>query len=160
MGRSPGGGHGNLLQYSCLENPMDRGDWQSTVHVSKESDTTEATWDTSVNVWVPWAILTDAQIQVGSRNFWFIVSWLEAQETIWIHKLVSEVGALLWVWTLNLWDLMLSPGRQCQNWAKCVQHPIRVCWELGNGLVVLENTHQNSKCMLSTILALPNLSNL
>ena len=26
-GKSPGGGHGNLLQYSCLENPMDRGAW-------------------------------------------------------------------------------------------------------------------------------------
>ena len=32
LGRSPGGGHGNLLQYSCLENPMDRGAWQATVH--------------------------------------------------------------------------------------------------------------------------------
>ena len=31
-GRSPGGGHCNPLQYSCLENPMDRGAWQSTVH--------------------------------------------------------------------------------------------------------------------------------
>ena len=31
-GRSPGGGHGNPLQYSCLENPMDRGVWQATVH--------------------------------------------------------------------------------------------------------------------------------
>ena len=29
-GRSPGGGHGNLLQYSCLENPMDGGAWQAT----------------------------------------------------------------------------------------------------------------------------------
>ena len=28
-GRSPGGGHGNLLQYSCLKNPMDRGAWQA-----------------------------------------------------------------------------------------------------------------------------------
>ena len=28
----PGGGHGNTLQYSCLENPMDRGAWQATVH--------------------------------------------------------------------------------------------------------------------------------
>ena len=35
-GRSPGGGHGNSLQYSCLENSMDRGVWWSTVHgVSK-----------------------------------------------------------------------------------------------------------------------------
>ena len=32
LGRSPGGGHGNPLQYSCLENPMDRGAWWVTVH--------------------------------------------------------------------------------------------------------------------------------
>ena len=31
-GRSPGGGHSNPLQYYCLENPMDRGDWWATVH--------------------------------------------------------------------------------------------------------------------------------
>ena len=31
LGRSPGEGNGNPLQYSCLENPMDRGDWQATV---------------------------------------------------------------------------------------------------------------------------------
>ena len=31
-GRSPGVGNGNLLQYSCLENPMDRGTWRATVH--------------------------------------------------------------------------------------------------------------------------------
>ena len=32
LGRSPGGGHGNPLQYSCLENPIDRGAWWATVH--------------------------------------------------------------------------------------------------------------------------------
>ena len=32
LGRSPGGGHGKPLQYSCLENPMDRRAWQATVH--------------------------------------------------------------------------------------------------------------------------------
>ena len=31
-GRSPGGGHGNPLQYSCLENPMDKGAWRAAVH--------------------------------------------------------------------------------------------------------------------------------
>ena len=31
-GRSSGGGHGNPLQYSCMENPMDRGAWRATVH--------------------------------------------------------------------------------------------------------------------------------
>ena len=30
--RSPGGGHGNPLQYPCLENPTDRGFWRATVH--------------------------------------------------------------------------------------------------------------------------------
>ena len=32
LGRSPGGGNGNPLQYSCLENPMDGGAWQTTVY--------------------------------------------------------------------------------------------------------------------------------
>ena len=32
LGRSPGGGHGNPLQYSCLENSMDKGAWWATVH--------------------------------------------------------------------------------------------------------------------------------
>ena len=41
LGRSPREGNGNPLQCSCLENPMDRGVWQATVHgVAKELDTT------------------------------------------------------------------------------------------------------------------------
>ena len=41
IGRYPGGEHGNPLQYSCLENPKDRGAWRATVHAVAESDTTE-----------------------------------------------------------------------------------------------------------------------
>ena len=41
-GRSPGEGNGNPFQYSCLENPMDRGaEWATFHRVTKESDTTE-----------------------------------------------------------------------------------------------------------------------
>ena len=41
LGRSPGKGNGNPLQYSCLRRPMDRGAWWATVHgVAKESDMT------------------------------------------------------------------------------------------------------------------------
>ena len=43
LGRSPGGGHGNPLQYSCLENPMDRGAWWAMVHRVSELNTIEAT---------------------------------------------------------------------------------------------------------------------
>ena len=39
LGRSPGGGHGNALQYSCLENPMDRGVWRASVHRVSKSRT-------------------------------------------------------------------------------------------------------------------------
>ena len=38
-GRSPGGGNGSPLQYSCLENPMDRGAWRATVHGVTKSQT-------------------------------------------------------------------------------------------------------------------------
>ena len=41
LGRSPGEVNGNPLQYSCLENPMDRGTWQAIVHGVAELDTTE-----------------------------------------------------------------------------------------------------------------------
>ena len=42
-GRSPGGGNGNPLQYSCLGNPIDKGTWRATVHEVAESDTPEHT---------------------------------------------------------------------------------------------------------------------
>ena len=38
-GRAPEGGHGNPLQYSCLQNPVDRGSWQATVYRVTQSQT-------------------------------------------------------------------------------------------------------------------------
>ena len=49
LGRSPGGGHGNPLQYSCLENPTGRGAWWATAHGVTKSWTTEAT-NTHTNI--------------------------------------------------------------------------------------------------------------
>ena len=48
LGRSPGEGNGNPLQYSCLGNPMDSRVWQAAVHgVAKESDRTQQLNDNS-----------------------------------------------------------------------------------------------------------------
>ena len=44
-GRPPGGEHVNPLQYSCLENPMDRGAWQATVHGVAQSHIRLGDWE-------------------------------------------------------------------------------------------------------------------
>jgi len=65
LGSFPGGGYGNRLQCSCLENPMDRGAWRATVHGITESDTTEATEHT--------------RMQTRSRDAWDLVCPLESK---------------------------------------------------------------------------------
>ena len=52
-GRSPGGGRGNPLQYSCLENPMDRGAWRATVHVVAKSQKDWVTNTFFLSKWAP-----------------------------------------------------------------------------------------------------------
>ena len=49
-----GGGHGNPLQYSCLENPMDRGAWQATVHRVEKSHSWLKQLSTA-HTWSPWS---------------------------------------------------------------------------------------------------------
>ena len=62
-GRSHGGGNGNPLQYSCLENPMDRGAWQVMVHGVAKSQTRDSTkW---INVHTPYYCPPSA-LEVGS----------------------------------------------------------------------------------------------
>ena len=57
LGRSPGVGNGNQLQYSCPENDMDGGNWWATVHVGhKESDTTEHAY-ISMLYWPTYAMI-------------------------------------------------------------------------------------------------------
>ena len=52
LGRSPGEGNGNPLQYSCLGNPMNRGPWWATVHGITESNTT--LWLRNLSLWRRW----------------------------------------------------------------------------------------------------------
>ena len=79
-GRSPGEGNGNPLQYSCLENPMDRGAWRATVHGVENS----WTW---LNEWHTQPILTEClkgalfSKQKRNANRWDPgVSWKNTEE--------------------------------------------------------------------------------
>ena len=58
LGRSPQGGHGNPLQYSCLDNSTDRGAWRATVHGVAQSNMTEGTEHVCTHIGTP---LTTAQ---------------------------------------------------------------------------------------------------
>ena len=60
-GRSPGGGHGNPLQYSCLENPMDRRAWGATVHRVTQSQT----WLERLNTPRNWPHVCSDQFVIG-----------------------------------------------------------------------------------------------
>ena len=60
-GRSPREGYGNPLQYSCLENPMDRGAWQATVH----SVTKSRTWLKWLSTQAPWKELGKSRSEAG-----------------------------------------------------------------------------------------------
>ena len=75
LGRSPGQGNGNLLHYSCLGNPMDRGPWWATVHGSaKESDMTE--WLNENNICQSYLSKTGKKKMWNRKENTWSTSWL------------------------------------------------------------------------------------
>ena len=66
-GRSPGGGNGNPLQYFCLENPIDRGAWQTIVHGVAKSQTRLSNWEQSDRM-LPWNLHASKFIQNTCYN--------------------------------------------------------------------------------------------
>ena len=71
--RSPGGGHGNPLQYSCLENPMDRGAWWATVHSVEKSWIWLKRWGTHARM--------DSLVGVPGLSSWG--TWVQKLWSTW-----------------------------------------------------------------------------
>ena len=70
LGRSPGGGHGNPLQYSCLENPTDRGSWRAIQ--SMWSQRVRHNWATkhSTEAWYPNLDDVQTSVLLGLNDLW------------------------------------------------------------------------------------------
>ena len=91
-GRSPGGGHGNPLQYSCLENPMDRGAWQATVHRVTQSQTQLKQISTA---WHNGSVSISLNLLLPALYEIFLSSNLEIHLHIYILSYLSQSEALL-----------------------------------------------------------------
>ena len=116
LGRSPGGGHSNPLQYFCLENPMDRGESHELVGYSpqgcKESDTTEATWHSTEHVytWAPLVAQTVENLPAMQETWvWPLGQEYPLEKGMTTH---SSILALRIPWTEELsdWSYHSSPG--------------------------------------------------
>ena len=90
LGGSPGDGNGNPLQYSCLENPMERGAWWAIVHgVAKESNMTE--WLNSSNS--SSLIVFGKMLHICALNVF--IYWFQLSVTLRHTKLIQAERTLL-----------------------------------------------------------------
>ena len=89
-GRSPGGGHGNTLQYSCLENPMDRRGWQATAHGVRKRRAQQFCWACK-----------------PAKNFWglnFLISERSVRELLSNDYAHYTEAFLTVLHVISLWD--------------------------------------------------------
>ena len=92
LGRSPGGGHGNPLHYSCLENSMDRGAWRATVHGVSKSRTQLSDW--------AWHRMRENTCRSYIRDF---ISWIYLKKKHNNNK--------------NINNLLFKNGQKCSSMA-------------------------------------------
>ena len=132
LGSSPGGGHGNPLQCFCLENSMDRGTWQATVHrVAKTYDTTEVTSHTHTHTHTHTHLLSlSFSLVIHGRGDWGSIRVEGAGvEVQWAHLPSSWSSSRAGCQrpphpqpSLSLLSLQLHLAL----WARAPEHPLQV----------------------------------
>ena len=94
-GRSPGEGHGNRLQYSCLENPMDRGTWQITVLTVAKSQTTQKQLSTHVHILFS-IVALPIFIPTNSGGGFLSLHTLSGPYCLWIFLMWAILAGVTW----------------------------------------------------------------
>ena len=95
-GRSPGGGHGNPLQYSCLENPMDKGAWWAIVHRLAKSQAYLKRQSTHAHM--PWMDCNYSRCQQTSISIYiyiYIYIWEGDQRIRWLDGITDSMDVSL-----------------------------------------------------------------
>ena len=131
--RSPGGGHGNPLQYSCLENPKDRGAWQATNHGVAKSQTRLSDWipmfcsTRNINYVMKLTTLQNKKLWSRMSLFYIFANFFNFIEDMSCNlwkipgyfcksvKMKRANNALTWLGKL-FWPQRL-PGRSSDPWA-------------------------------------------
>ena len=118
LGRSPSEGNGNPLQYSCLENPTERGAWQATVHGVPKSRTQQKQFRTCTDLWLWWKghhVTSETRSEKVTQHLFGIPTLgtqsackNEAQSATWPHH--SQVLWMRFQLTGNIDD------QACERW--------------------------------------------
>ena len=120
-GRSPGGGNGNPLQHSCLENPMHRGPWRATVHGVTKSQTLLSNWAHTHNFKVTLGVRTEMSnelLQSSRRKLIFRREVWTGNRNVRTVNVQMTIKAMRqeWVWIRSVRiELQVPPLWRCQG---------------------------------------------
>ena len=122
-GRSPGGGSGNPLQYSCLENPKDRGVWWAMVHGFAESNTPERLTHTHTQLLDNSALVSALQPRESA-----VSTALLTQMTLYTLKYWGNLNS---IW-LQVLKICRSTGGKTGSWV-AMESCLEVCKNIMDG---------------------------
>ena len=123
-GKFAGGGHGNPLQYSCLENSMDRGAWQAMVHRITKSLTTEASKHTHIHTAITYYTLCQHKksmilgflslVSISKQNLSPLhsVAWTSSLELYWWFPLFQSLFGFILILSITISDFPFPKNKR------------------------------------------------
>ena len=94
LGRSPGEWNGNPLQYSCLENPMDRGAWQATVHGAAKGWTRLSNYHSHTQESMVCCVVLSCSVASDSATPWVVAHQVPLSMEILQARILEWVAIL------------------------------------------------------------------